>query len=102
MPWFLLLHRCPPTFYLYSNFTMDPIDFANSHVSNPQTMMPSASQPYQPQVVPALKVSNLRQEISKERWEELRPRITRLYIDEACTLHEVAQTLAREVGFQPT
>jgi len=40
--------------------------------------------------------------LSKAEWEELRPIITRLYIDQDLTLTEVIKVIAQDYGFIPT
>lgn len=50
------------------------------------------------ELVPAV----ARRQLSKAEWQELKPLIHRLYIEEGRSLKNVAQSLAEEQGFYPT
>jgi len=73
---------------------MEPYPFGNSTAA---TTIQTASKA--PQMLPA---HNIRQQLSKDEWESLKPLIQRLYIEENQTFRDIATTLRDSHGFFPT
>jgi hypothetical protein len=46
--------------------------------------------------------SDVNREVSREAWEEMKPRIQQLYMDQNKPFPRVARALREEYGFEPT
>ena len=49
-----------------------------------------------------LLASDVKREVSRQAWEEMKPRIQKLYMDQNRPFPHVARVLRKEYGFEPT